>query len=89
MPQFARPEFSVFQCGVSSSIAVTTYLIRRFVCWWSFSMMVTPRFHVACLICRITVGFASGEERTHTFLMFGVPQIIFRGPVIRRPKPSL
>jgi hypothetical protein len=28
MPQFARPEFSVFQCGVSSSIAVTTYLIR-------------------------------------------------------------
>ena len=28
MPQFARPEFSVFQSGVSSSIAVTTYLIR-------------------------------------------------------------
>ena len=26
MPQFARPEFSVFQCGVSSRIAVTTYL---------------------------------------------------------------
>ena len=25
MPQFARGEFSVFQSGVSSSIAVTTY----------------------------------------------------------------
>jgi hypothetical protein len=32
----------------------------------------------------ITVGFASGEERTITFLMFGVPQIVFRGQVIRR-----
>jgi len=27
LPQFARPEFSVFQSGVSSSIAVTTHLI--------------------------------------------------------------
>ena len=25
MPQYARPEFSVCQSGVSSSIAVTTY----------------------------------------------------------------
>jgi len=28
MPQFARPEFSVFQSGVSSGIAVTTCLLR-------------------------------------------------------------
>ena len=27
MRQFARPEFLVFQCGVSSGIAVTTYLV--------------------------------------------------------------
>jgi hypothetical protein len=26
--QFARPKFSVLQCGLSSSIAVTTYLVR-------------------------------------------------------------
>ena len=28
MPQFTSPEISVYQFGVSSSIAVTTYLIR-------------------------------------------------------------
>jgi hypothetical protein len=33
MPEFARPEFSVCQSGVSSSIAVTTYLIRRLLLW--------------------------------------------------------
>ena len=47
------------------------------------------RHHVLIRPCRITVGFASGEERTRTFLMFGVPQIIFRGPVIRRQNLSL
>ena len=36
------------------------------------------RYHIRIGRCRITVGFASGEERTHTFLMFGAQQISFR-----------
>jgi hypothetical protein len=42
------------------------------------------RHHFRIRECRIIVASASGEERTITFLMFGVPQIVFREQVIRR-----
>jgi len=45
-------------------------------------MTVTPDDHCSMHMCRITVDFASGEERTRTFLMFVVRQIVFRARLL-------
>jgi hypothetical protein len=82
--QFSRSEISVFKFSVSSRIAVTTYPRARLWMLVRCSGDGEARNPVSLRRCRITAGFACGEERTLTFLMFGVPQINFRGPVIRR-----
>ena len=56
MPQFARPEFSVGQSAVSSSIAVTTYPGGRMARFVEMSIKSTKEFEYQLFHALVRIG---------------------------------